>query len=246
MKIRIFSDLHNEFEPFTPATVDSDVVVLAGDIGVGEKGVEWISSVFPGQRVVYVAGNHEYYGHAIPHLTGKLRAASNSDLTFLECQFVDLGDVRFYGCTLWADFSLEGDPARAMEKAEQAMNDYRRIRVSPRFRKLRPDDTLRFHTASVHWLQKELAQFAGRKVVVTHAAPSGRSIDPAYKGDILNGAFASNLDALVESSGALLWVHGHTHYCVDYWIGHTRVVSNQLGYPDARVPGFNQNLVVEI
>ena len=242
MRVRILSDLHNEFETFAPEPTDADVVILAGDISVGEKGLLWIASAFPGERVVYVVGNHEYYGRAIPHLTDKLKAASNTRVSFLERQFVDIGDVRFYGCTLWSDFCVEGDQSRSMDRAREVMNDYRRIRVSPRYRRLTPDDTAIFHKASVDWLQKECVAFSGRKVIVTHHAPSAQSLDPARKGDYLNGAFALNLEALVQSSGALLWVHGHTHYCIDYKLGRTRVVSNQLGYPGERVTGFDPQL----
>ena len=28
------------------------------------------------------------------------------------------------------------------------------------------------------------------------------------------------------------WVYGHTHECDDQTIGQTRIISNQLGYPD--------------
>ena len=29
-----------------------------------------------------------------------------------------------------------------------------------------------------------------------------------------------------------LWVYGHTHECDDQRIGKTRIISNQLGYPE--------------
>ncbi len=42
MKIHLFSDLHNELEYFLPhpAAAKADVVMLAGDIHEGIKGVE--------------------------------------------------------------------------------------------------------------------------------------------------------------------------------------------------------------
>lgn len=58
MKIHILSDLHTEQWPFNPSGVDSDVVVLAGDIGVGLSVLDWIHEAFPSKPVVYVAGNH--------------------------------------------------------------------------------------------------------------------------------------------------------------------------------------------
>ena len=63
MKLRILSDLHVEFEDFEPPPVDADVVVLAGDIHVRHHGVDWARERFPGVPVLYVLGNHEYYGH---------------------------------------------------------------------------------------------------------------------------------------------------------------------------------------
>ena len=81
-------------------------------------------------------------------------------------------------------------------------------------------------------------------VIVTHHAPSLRSISPVFDQDLLNAAFASALDEMVAASEVPLWVHGHTHHCVDYRIGNTRVVSNQRGYPQEAVPGFNPRLVL--
>ena len=38
------------------------MVVLAGDIDRGIKGVVWARQAFPGIPVLYVAGNHERFG----------------------------------------------------------------------------------------------------------------------------------------------------------------------------------------
>jgi predicted phosphodiesterase len=47
MKLLIYSDLHVEFAPFVPEANDADVVILAGDIHVGKKGIEWAIAHFP-------------------------------------------------------------------------------------------------------------------------------------------------------------------------------------------------------
>jgi len=62
----------------------------------------------------------------------------------------------------------------------------------------------------------------------------------------MSPAFVNNLDELVEASGVPLWIHGHTHYNVDYRVGSTRVLSNQLGYPSESIKDFNPALVVEL
>jgi predicted phosphodiesterase len=66
MRLHILSDLHVEFEAFVPPSTSSDVVILAGDIHVGNRGVDWAKATFPNQPVIYILGNHEYYGKAFP------------------------------------------------------------------------------------------------------------------------------------------------------------------------------------
>jgi hypothetical protein len=45
---------------------------------------------------------------------------------------------------------------------------------------------------------------------------------------------------------AALWIHGHTHHCVNYHLGGTRVLSNQRGYPDEGVRGFDPGLLIDL
>jgi len=103
------------------------------------------------------------------------------------------------------------------------------------------------HSESVTWLRAALARCdRARTLVVTHHAPSLRSEAPYHANSPLNPAFVSNLDSLITQSGVPLWIHGHTHYNVDYVIGSTRVLTNQRGYPDQLCAGFDPGLVVEI
>jgi Icc-related predicted phosphoesterase len=80
----------------------------------------------------------------------------------------------------------------------------------------------------------------------THHAPSQRSVPIEHQNDILSAAYASSLDALVENSGAALWIHGHLHQAQDYAIGQTRVICNPRGYPDESDTGFFDSLTIEI
>ena len=134
-----------------------------------------------------------------------------------------------------------------MRTAEGIMSDYRIIEFSPERRVLRARDTARMHSESVTWLRAALAKCdRARTLVVTHHAPSPRSEAPYHANSPLKSAFASNLDSWIAQSGVPLWIHGHTHYNVDYVIGSTRVLTNQHGYPDQRCTGFDPGLVVEI
>lgn len=248
VRLQILSDIHGEFGQFKPPPTDADVVVVAGDIHVGRNGRTWLRSNFPVQPLIYVLGNHEFYRHALPKLTEDLqRETEGSHIHLLENQAVEIGGYTFLGCTLWTDFQVAGNSTEVRLAAEQTMSDYQLIRVSPQFRKLRASDTVNLHRESVRWLQTELSRRdASKIIVVTHHAPSRRSVPPYHVGSILNGAFVSDLDDLVASSGVPMWIHGHTHHCIDYVIGKTRVLSNQRGYPDAVAPGFNPALVIEL
>lgn len=248
MKLHVLSDLHIEFEDFRPPAVDADLVILAGDIHVKDRGLAWARAVFPDRPVLYVLGNHEYYGKAYPkHLDDLKDKARGTPIRVLENESFEMGDVRFLGCTLWTDYQLFGDPRIAGYEATQKMTDYRKIRVSPSFRKLRSVDTAGVHARSLGWLKRELEKEDGyQKVVITHHAPSLRSLSEPDKEDLLSAAYASNLDGFIEGSDIRLWIHGHVHRQSDYVIGHTRIVCNPRGYPTEPNPAFVADFTVDV
>jgi predicted phosphodiesterase len=247
MKIHLLSDLHTEFAPFQPPPTDADVVVLAGDVGVGTRGLPAVREWFLDRPVVYVAGNHEFYREAIPRLSEKLaEETEGSGIHYLENRAVVIGGVRFLGCTLWTDFDVFGERVRCMAEAQVTMNDFRLIRVLPQYRRFHPNDAAAMHERSLRWLMAALDEpFAGTTVIVTHHAPSLRSCNPAYRSHPVTAAYVSDLEWMLDGRAAL-WVHGHTHLCVDYEIGGTRVVANQRGYPHDGVEGFDPGLVLEV
>jgi Icc-related predicted phosphoesterase len=249
MKIRILSDLHVEFAPFDPPKVEADVIVLAGDIHNRLNGLNWLLGAFDENTpIIYVLGNHEFYGDKIPELTEDLKQlTAKTNILVLENDAVTIGDVVFLGATLWSDFRLEGDPVLSASAAQLGMRDYQLIHALPGNRKLLPSDTQRYHEQSKAWLAEEVEKHRGRTVVmVTHHAPSGKSIEERFRGNPLNGAFASNMEKFIEGCEAKLWVHGHIHSCSDYMIGGTRILANPRGYPDEFVDGFDPGLVVDV
>ena len=112
MKLLVLSDLHVEyasFEPDTNATKAADVVVLAGDIHKGADGIEWARETFPDKAIIYVAGNHEFYGqHWDAHLEHLRRKATIHDIHFLENDAVTIEGVRFLGARSGAIQHLAG------------------------------------------------------------------------------------------------------------------------------------------
>ena len=264
MKIHILSDLHTELTAFAPPTTDADVVVLAGDIGGGTGGLDWAAQharpggAFSGKDIVYVAGNHEYYGRHWPSLPVELRerALGLPNLHYLDCDETILGDVRFLGCELWTDFQLFGVDQHAMAEQMAAcvlyLSDFRQIRNAGHG-KLRPGAVRERHLQQRSWLANGLREPADgrwrKTVVVTHHLPSMRSVEGRWRRDLASAGFASNLDdlaALVDG----LWIHGHTHASFDYRIAGCRVVCNPRGYVSQNGNGengdFDEQLVVEI
>jgi hypothetical protein len=158
--------------------------------------------------------------------------------------------LRLIGATLWTDFRLYGTRIESMAIAEQQLEDFRLIRVERgyKLRPLRPSDTARLHDIGLVFLKKELGRpFDGVTVVVTHHAPSPRSIAAKFRSDQLNPAFASDLEKLIYTHQPTLWIHGHMHDSFDYRIGATRVVCKPRGYfPDQLNPAFDPSLVVEV
>lgn len=222
-------------------------MVLAGDIHVKLNGIRWIRDNFPETPVIYLAGNHEYYGGKLPRLLDKIREeTAGSNVRLLENESIEIGGFRFFGATLWTDLELLGDHHVGASESLQ-MNDYNRIRKTPSYRKLRPVDTRALHHETV----RHIAGFfeAGdprRSVVITHHAPSIRSLPERRRKEIISCAYASHLDQLIEEHSPLLWIHGHIHHSQDYRIGGTRIICNPRAYVDAPNHGFEPAFVVDL
>jgi len=70
---------------FLPQANSADVVVLAGDIGVGAQGLEWARDLFD-VPVIYVCGNHEYHDprwSMVEHKTWMRKTCEDSNVHLL-------------------------------------------------------------------------------------------------------------------------------------------------------------------
>ncbi len=250
MRIRILSDLHLEYTPLQIKPVDTDVVVLAGDISSGLKGLEWAEQTFPDTPVIYVPGNHEFYHYEYHSILEEMRCrAAAGKVHFLENETVEIDGVRFLGCTLWSDFNLYGNAYNHAKCVRRNLLDYAAIRVSEDgvIRGLSTSDVRFFHLNSKNWLTGQLTQPDSLStVVVTHNAPARGSIADCYVGDPVTTGFVVNLEEMIDQFQPRLWIHGHTHHSFDYYVGKTRVICNPRGYGDENRPFFASGLVVEI
>lgn len=236
MRLQIASDLHLEYLEWRfPAfrgvePGDADVLVLAGDVAKGSRVLDLFGN-WP-CPVVYVPGNHEFYGSEIASVLAELqqRASDFPNVKILAPGTWEYGDVRFIGCTLWTDYAVFGAQRAlaAMAICAEKIVDHQSIRGEGGHPFL-PADALTLHQAQRQWLRDRLAEpFAGRTVVVTHHGPHRNSIAPRYADDLSSAAFVSDLEDCLDLAD--LHIHGHTHDSFDYTIGRTRVMANPMGY----------------
>jgi len=253
MKLNILSDLHLGFGAMDRPVNDADVVVLAGDISRPREAIAWALKF--DKPVLYVPGNHEFYGNSIDGALEELqRLCQGTQVQVLDNRELVMGRVRFLGCTLWTDFELFDDPQQrtaAKSEARRLMRDFSRIRAcesSPEI--FTPEDAVRLFRRHSTWLESRLAEVhAGPTVVITHHAPSRHSIHPRFAASLLNACFVSDAAHLLHADRVSLWIHGHTHDSFDYCVNGTRVICNPRGYARAGVnenPAFDANLIVEV
>ena len=242
MKINFISDLHLEFGPLEIEPEAGDVLVLAGDIDIKAR-VNWINDIASKfHHVIYVLGNHEFYHGAMNNVYKETRENLVDNVHLLENESIIIDDVTFHGATLWSDF-LNGNPMSYLQ-CDKAINDYRLIRAAAGQHKFKPWLAHSLHDISKMFLQENVKK---GDVVVTHHGPTFESISKEYRGDTLNGAFASDLSHLIMAINPVLWFHGHLHNSSDYMVANTRVLCNPRGYVGHETnPNFDVHKFVEI
>lgn len=248
MKIQVLSDLHLEFSwpgagryfvnSLDPEGVD--VLILAGDICTFRQMTESIGMIcrrYEDARVIWVHGNHEYYGSGrseIVHLTEQC-LNENTNLTWLDNDFVEIDGQRFLGTPLW--FRNEDDN----DLYERGMNDFHVIRDFRLWVYQQNEEALKF-------LNENMCE---GDIVITHHMPLEESIAPMFKGSSLNRFFLCDMQEEIIARTPKLWIHGHTHCSFDYKVecneGQCQIVANPRGYyPHDVNPEFRKDMVLEV
>lgn len=265
MKLRILSDLHIDYCDLQNIAAikqgDEDVVVCAGDVSnMAQRSLAWLRMRFPDKRIVFVPGNHEYYGASIVEANDEMLEVGNGlGIDVLVNRGVKIDGRWFYGTTLWSDFKLHGgyEMPFSMSQAEKYVNDFRLIKVDGT-RLLSAWYVLNRLFAEAHGflvnnLQAVVTETEKPPVVVTHFAPCTKSVAKRFEGDPVTPYRVNNLDHLVAQ--APLWIHGHCHTPFDYKVftkvagenlrKESRVVCNPSGYRGEGAK-FNPELMVEV
>lgn len=258
MKIKIFSDIHLEHfyskESFSVGS--GEVLILAGDIltAKGFKTTGLLNKTYKHflnscsenyQTVLYVLGNHEHYGYCFDHTANKIKENLPNNIYLLDNDKFVIGNWIFLGSTFWTDFRNENP--LDMLWAHMNMNDYKSIRITNTYRKLNPNDILSQHKISKHYFNTQLEFYKNYNVfIISHMAPSYRSISEQYMGDDLNSSFANSLGEWITDNPQIkYWIHGHCHNSSDYYIGECRIICNPYGYRGDNNE-FNPNFEIDI
>jgi predicted phosphohydrolase len=270
MKAWIISDLHASrldlLRPQPLVIPEADICVCAGDVTDDiERSIGFLTSeIAPHMPVVATLGNHDYYGSSIDGALEYARiATSGTNVHILENGIFEKDGVRVIGATLWTDFEIDAHAAGhlpidarrelAIRECTRRMMDFYQI-LLPEKREdgglylISAEDLLKRHSASRAFIHSQLNMpFDGTTVVLTHHAPSPRSLSPQFTGHITNAAFASDLQELIRAGRPQFWIHGHIHHFSDYLEGATRVLCNPCGYHrEVDIAGFRPGFVIDL
>lgn len=239
MKLVIVSDLHLEgsrnpvetFErmmDFDHVDYSDCVGIFAGDIMTGYKAPEFLTNYLHlFKYIIFIPGNHDlWYASTDDIGSHELDIAGKS---------VVIDGVRFTGAVGWP--MQHERSVHPLDELEWANSLYEREMIQHNGGEF----TYSKMTKLAHYdmrhvfdpvLPDELDDCVMKQVVITHYLPSWQSISPRFENSPINHLFASNHDkyGLFENCGIDLFIHGHSHYPVDYYIGDTRVYSNPHGY----------------
>lgn len=258
MLIRVTSDLHTDFynnkiikplkEVLPPLSKDSETtLVIAGDISTSFQSLDIVrilSKRF--KHIVFCLGNHDYYDSSLDkmHYMANELCQQYKNIHFLEKSSVAIDGVTFAGGTLWSDFSLFYTPKSSADLARCYVNDFKFIKNSQN-KALQPQDTILEFYKTVKFLKT--LNYKEKLVIVSHHAPSSKSVKIDMLYNSLSPAYVSNLEELIREIQPKYWIHGHLHGYSNYNIGDCRVIQNCFGYYKYDENGmYNNKLVVDI
>lgn len=206
-----------------PGELDVDALVLAGDIHASN-----------GMRSALrrLLAKH-YPGIPVIMPNGNHDHYGSAFPEPAPCEVIEIKGTRIASATLWTHLTpMEGMMARRF-------SDFVHIQGAT------PEKWNAAFAASLD----SLAQ-ADADVIVTHHAPSYRSVTEEFRGEIFNGFFVSEID-FESFPTAKLWIHGHVHSNHDYMVERDgiepiRVFCNPLGYPFEKHRAGVKMEVVEI
>lgn len=235
MKIAYGSDFHLEFYGESRAKriieswkfdIDTDLIIIAGDLAVGAlQVVSFLEHIYDihGIYVIYVPGNHEYYGSSfyIEDIYFNKNKTKEAYSILLDGDFLIKEPYVFVG----AMGNIDGSYEDINGWKHGSLNDFHEIADFEEKHKKKG-------IAEFKEISTILSSDRGFKnVVITHTMPSPRCISPKYKGSYMNACFCNDWSELIYRYEPLYWICGHTHDISEVEIHNTKVMMNPFGYP---------------
>lgn len=250
MLLKIESDLHIDpcfCNPYVPNLDGIDVYVIAGDLAEYKHCMPYLKTLcekYPEVKIVYVAGNHEYWGTYY----GKLKTAfkeferQHKNFHYLENDTVIINGIRFIGATLWTSFRNR-NPIE-MNDAWQYMKDYKRIRWAHGSMPFSPQISATIHENSKKFVFDTLNNSNEKSIIVTHHrmfdSGSTRFLSSAYETELRE-------ELLECKNKPIMCISGHCHEAHRFIWDDILFISNPFGYyGHENNTGFNPDLVVGV
>lgn len=233
MKIAHCSDLHiythSGIYPNITNYHNADVLIIAGDVQEYalderyESFFEFASSEF--KHVIIVEGNHEFYYTDINH--PKPKYADNVHI--LRDESIVIDGKTFFGGTMWTNFS--GADYNDLLYISNSIPDFSYIKMGGKLFSLLDCNNL--YNNYMNELSTLLITNPDNEVVViSHFAPTRKSIHHRFAGNGMNSYFCNDLEYYISVNPKIThWIHGHTHDEFDYKVGNARILCNPRGYP---------------
>ena len=251
-KIQYASDLHLEFPQnkaflkANPLVPTGDMLLLAGDImpfAIMDKHKDFFSYIADNFQTTYwIPGNHEYYYFDAAKKSGELFEKIRSNVFLVNNTSIQHHNINLIFSTLWSKIS----PANQWQ-IERGLSDFQVIKYNGY--RLSAEWYNQMHSDSINFITAALQQHNTNKIiVVTHHVPTLLNYPKMYKGSDLNEAFAVELFGTIEPSAIDYWIYGHHHFnTLDFKIGNTQMLTNQLGYiQNGEHQFFNHNKIIEL
>jgi Icc-related predicted phosphoesterase len=247
MKLQLISDLHTEFHQgpkrllaSLPIAPNLDFLVVAGDSVVIQRQHEqdilpffkWASA--QARHVLWIEGNHEYYGSNNSQQTDIQIAAyvgKYPNIHWLRNEEITLDGVHFYGGCMWFP---NADGLNSLYERE--LSDFSQIKD---IRNWVYGSNLQFRFNADRLVREDT-------IVISHHLPHPNSTPPMFRGSSTNRFFVSDESNLILEKQPRLWFHGHTHGACDYTLGRTRIICNPYGYPSERGSSEYPQIVLDV
>ena len=230
-----------------------DTLVVAGDIANDVWTVcKWLKqSREMYQRVIWVAGNHDFYNadfhttkvynpnwpspKSVPEILNLYsKWSQDNDIVFLNRSSVTVDNITFLGATGWHDF-IAGEPWDSDQQITAWYNTLSDTRIIWQNDQTKADHRFPMNAAKADadWLNSAVNQTRNQCVVITHHLPH-RALKWEQLHDLawtqMHGCFVNTMCEGINDKKIALWCYGHTHQRGMKTVNEVTYVCNSRGY----------------